>query len=146
MDGKSNAIRDRITTVKNTKKITEVRTFTVSCGHGSHCGPSLPSSTFFKCLLQDVGTRILTLVLRWVVRSQAMRLVAAAKVRRAQEAVLSTRPFNEGLQSVFSGLVKRLALENIELPLLQVHATDALCTHAFSEGSPLLTLFCDCRG
>jgi F-type H+-transporting ATPase subunit gamma len=40
-------------------------------------------------------------------------------VRRAQEAVLSTRPFNEGLQSVFSGLVKRLALENIELPLLQ---------------------------
>lgn len=52
-----------------------------------------------------------------------MRLVAAAKVRRAQEAVLSTRPFNEGLQSVFSGLVKRLALENIELPLLQVHTT-----------------------
>lgn len=42
------------------------------------------------------------------------------QVRRAQEAVLSTRPFNEGLQSVFSGLVKRLALENIELPLLQV--------------------------
>ena len=72
MDGKSNLIRGRITSVKNTKKITE-----------------------------------------------AMRLVAAAKVRRAQEAVLSTRPFNEGLQSVFSGLVKRLALENIELPLLQ---------------------------
>ena len=46
-----------------------------------------------------------------------------AKVRRAQEAVLSTRPFNEGLQSVFSGLVKRLALENIELPLLQVRPT-----------------------
>lgn len=42
------------------------------------------------------------------------------QVRRAQEAVLSTRPFNEGLQSVFSGLVKRLAIENIELPLLQV--------------------------
>lgn len=42
------------------------------------------------------------------------------QVRRAQEAVLSTRPFNEGLQSVFSGLVKRLAVENIELPLLQV--------------------------
>lgn len=29
MDGKSNAIRDRITTVKNTKKITEVRTPTL---------------------------------------------------------------------------------------------------------------------
>lgn len=33
MDGKSNAIRDRITTVKNTKKITEVRTFNVSLHH-----------------------------------------------------------------------------------------------------------------
>merc|ERR1719464_2023599 len=43
MDGKANAIRDRIKTVKNTKKITE-----------------------------------------------AMRLVAAAKVRRAQDAVLTT--------------------------------------------------------
>ncbi|KAM3567777.1 hypothetical protein VYU27_010084, partial [Nannochloropsis oceanica] len=79
MDGKSNAIRGRIVSVKSTKKITE-----------------------------------------------AMRLVAAAKVRRAQEAVLSTRPFNEGLQSVFSGLVKRLALENIELPLLQDRAVKSV--------------------
>jgi len=72
MDGKSNAIRARIGTVKNTKKITE-----------------------------------------------AMRLVAAAKVRRAQDAVLSTRPFNEGLGNIFQFLIKRLALENIDLPLLQ---------------------------
>ncbi len=48
------------------------------------------------------------------------------QVRRAQEAVLSTRPFNEGLQSVFSGLVKRLALENIELPLLQDRAVKSV--------------------
>jgi F-type H+-transporting ATPase subunit gamma len=53
MDGKLVAIRSRISSVKNTQKITE-----------------------------------------------AMRLVAAAKVRRAQEAVLSTRPFSENLQKV----------------------------------------------
>jgi len=71
-DGKANAIRDRITTVKNTKKITT-----------------------------------------------AMRLVAAAKVRRAQDAVLQTRPFSETLQSVFGGLIKRLGSEAGDLPLLQ---------------------------
>jgi F-type H+-transporting ATPase subunit gamma len=70
-DGKANAIRDRIKTVKNTKKITE-----------------------------------------------AMKLVAAAKVRRAQDAVLATRPFSETLQSVFGGLIERLGPEAQSLPLL----------------------------
>ena len=65
------AIRDRISTVKNTKKITT-----------------------------------------------AMKLVAAAKVRRAQDAVLATRPFSETLQSVFGGLISRLGSEALDLPLL----------------------------
>jgi len=71
MDGKANAIRDRITSVKNTKKIT-----------------------------------------------MAMKLVAAAKVRRAQDAVLATRPFSETLQSVFGGLISRIGSEAADLPLL----------------------------
>jgi len=71
MDGKANAIRDRITTVNNTKKITS-----------------------------------------------AMKLVAAAKVRRAQDSVMATRPFSETLQSVFGGLIQRLGGEAADLPLL----------------------------
>jgi F-type H+-transporting ATPase subunit gamma len=71
MDGKANAIRDRISSVNNTKKITS-----------------------------------------------AMKLVAAAKVRRAQDAVLATRPFSETLQSVFGGLIQRLGGEAVDLPLL----------------------------
>jgi len=71
MDGKANAIRDRIATVKNTRKIT-----------------------------------------------MAMKLVAAAKVRRAQDAVLATRPFSETLQSVFGGLIQRLGGDTVDLPLL----------------------------
>merc|ERR1719343_874537 len=47
-----------------------------------------------------------------------MKLVAAAKVRRAQDAVLATRPFSETLQSVFGGLISRLGGEAIDLPLL----------------------------
>lgn len=66
------AIRDRIDSVKNTKKITE-----------------------------------------------AMRLVAAAKVRRAQEQVTATRPFADTLAQVLYGLQNRLRFEDVDLPLLK---------------------------
>lgn len=66
------AIRDRIKSVKNTKKITE-----------------------------------------------AMRLVAAAKVRRAQEQVIATRPFADALAQVLYGLQSRLRFEEANLPLLR---------------------------
>ena len=48
----------------------------------------------------------------------AMKLVAAAKVRRAQDAVLATRPFSETLQSVFGGLIERIGGDALDLPLL----------------------------
>ncbi len=66
------AIRDRIQSVKNTKKITE-----------------------------------------------AMFLVAAAKVRRAQEQVTATRPFADTLAQVLYGLKNRLQFEEADLPLLK---------------------------
>jgi len=50
--------------------------------------------------------------------TMAMKLVAAAKVRRAQDAVLATRPFSETLQSVFGGLIQRLGGDTVDLPLL----------------------------
>ncbi|ACK71032.1 ATP synthase F1, gamma subunit [Gloeothece citriformis PCC 7424] len=64
-------IRDRIQSVKNTKKITE-----------------------------------------------AMRLVAAAKVRRAQEQVIATRPFADALAQVLYNLQNRLQFGEVSLPLL----------------------------
>ncbi|CAD5976324.1 ATP synthase gamma chain [Planktothrix tepida] len=66
------AIRDRIDSVKNTKKITE-----------------------------------------------AMRLVASAKVRRAQEQVLASRPFADRLAGILYGLQSRLKFEEADLPLLK---------------------------
>jgi F-type H+-transporting ATPase subunit gamma len=66
------AIRDRIASVKNTKKITE-----------------------------------------------AMRLVAAAKVRRAQEQVNATRPFADSLAQVLYNIQNKLQFEDVDLPLLQ---------------------------
>jgi F-type H+-transporting ATPase subunit gamma len=65
-------IRDRISSVKNTRKITE-----------------------------------------------AMRLVAAAKVRRAQEQVLRSRPFADRLARVLETLQSRMRFEDVEAPLLE---------------------------
>ncbi|MBW4667124.1 MAG: F0F1 ATP synthase subunit gamma [Cyanomargarita calcarea GSE-NOS-MK-12-04C] len=65
-------IRDRIQSVKNTRKITE-----------------------------------------------AMRLVAAARVRRAQEQVTATRPFADRLAQVLYGLQTRLRFEDVDLPLFK---------------------------
>lgn len=51
--------------------------------------------------------------------TEAMRLVAAARVRRAQEQVNATRPFADRLAQVFFRLQTRLKMEDVELPLLQ---------------------------
>ena len=65
-------IRDRIKSVKNTRKITE-----------------------------------------------AMRLVAAAKVRRAQEQVLRSRPFVDRLARLLENLQARMRFEDADAPLLE---------------------------
>ncbi|MEQ9354240.1 MAG: F0F1 ATP synthase subunit gamma [Coleofasciculus chthonoplastes F3-SA18-01] len=51
--------------------------------------------------------------------TEAMRLVAAAKVRRAQQQVTSTRPFADRLAQVLYGLQNRLQFEDVDLPLLK---------------------------
>lgn len=51
--------------------------------------------------------------------TEAMRLVAAAKVRRAQEQVIATRPFADRLVQVLYGLQNRLQFSEANLPLLR---------------------------
>ncbi|MFN5195011.1 MAG: F0F1 ATP synthase subunit gamma [Cyanobacteriota bacterium] len=72
-------IRDRISSVKNTRKITE-----------------------------------------------AMRLVAAAKVRRAQEQVLRSRPFADRLARVLENLQTRMGFEVADAPLLQARTVGTI--------------------
>merc|ERR1719331_2093071 len=59
--------------------------------------------------------------------TSAMRLVAAAKVRRAQEAVTRGRPFAENLERVLGGLIKRLAKEDVESPLVVERPVKNVC-------------------
>lgn len=73
MDGKTRDLRDRIKSIKQTRRITE-----------------------------------------------AMRLVAAARVRRAQEAVLKSRPLIAQLQLVYKTVLDACNQDDIELPILDV--------------------------
>jgi F-type H+-transporting ATPase subunit gamma len=51
--------------------------------------------------------------------TEAMRLVAAAKVRRAQEQVLRSRPFADRLARVLENLQSRMRFEDVDAPLLE---------------------------
>lgn len=51
--------------------------------------------------------------------TEAMRLVAAAKVRRAQEQVLRSRPFADRLARVLENLQSRMRFEDADAPLLE---------------------------
>ena len=51
-----------------------------------------------------------------------MRLVAAAKVRRAQEAVVKTRPFSASLLSIFRSVIALLG--NAEVNLSHLYARE----------------------
>ncbi|MEB3885321.1 F0F1 ATP synthase subunit gamma [Lyngbya sp. CCY1209] len=51
--------------------------------------------------------------------TEAMRLVASAKVRRAQEQVLATRPFADRLAGILYSLQSRLQFEDVDSPLLE---------------------------
>ncbi|GFR43134.1 hypothetical protein Agub_g4150 [Astrephomene gubernaculifera] len=52
--------------------------------------------------------------------TDAMKLVAAAKVRRAQEAVVNGRPFSENLVKVLYGVNQRIRQEDVDSPLCAV--------------------------
>merc|ERR1712196_709449 len=52
--------------------------------------------------------------------TDAMKLVAAAKVRRAQEAVINGRPFAENMVKVLYGVNQCLLDEDVDSPLTSI--------------------------
>merc|ERR1711907_355357 len=74
----------------------------------------------------ELRSRIATTWDTWEITS-AMKLVAAAKVRRAQEAVLRSRPFSETLERILGGLLQRLKTEALDIPLLEQRDATKVC-------------------
>ncbi|CAL5083206.1 unnamed protein product [Urochloa decumbens] len=69
-----------------------------------------------RCSLRELRSRIDS-VRNTQKITEAMKLVAAAKVRRAQEAVVSSRPFSEALVEVLYNMNQEIQTEDIDLPL-----------------------------
>ncbi|XP_027088372.1 ATP synthase gamma chain, chloroplastic-like [Coffea arabica] len=82
--------------------------------------PSRPSSvTPIHCGLRELRDRIGTVKNTQKI-TEAMKLVAAAKVRRAQEAVVNARPFSESLVEVLYNINEQLQTDDIDVPLTKV--------------------------
>ncbi|KAI7746793.1 hypothetical protein M8C21_007700 [Ambrosia artemisiifolia] len=79
---------------------------------------SKPSSSI-HCSLRDLRTRIDSVKNTQKI-TEAMKLVAAAKVRRAQEAVVNARPFSETLVEVLYSINEQLQTEDVDVPLTNV--------------------------
>ncbi|GLT83276.1 hypothetical protein SLE2022_015730 [Rubroshorea leprosula] len=86
-------------------------------GTGNHSRSS--SVTPIHCGLRELKTRIGSVKNTQKI-TEAMKLVAAAKVRRAQEAVLSGRPFYETLVEVLYNINEQIQDEDIDLPLTKI--------------------------
>lgn len=82
--------------------------------------PSRSSSvTPIHCGLRELRERIDSVKNTQKI-TEAMKLVAAAKVRRAQEAVVNGRPFSETLVEVLYNINEQLQTEDIDVPLIKV--------------------------
>ncbi|MCE7766553.1 hypothetical protein GQL56_28400, partial [Pseudomonas putida] len=85
-----------------------------------HSNPSRSSSvTPVHCGLRDLRERIDSVKNTQKI-TEAMKLVAAAKVRRAQEAVVGARPFSETLVEVLYNINEQLQTDDIDVPLTKV--------------------------
>lgn len=71
------------------------------------------------CGIRELRERINTIKNTQKV-TEAMKLVAAAKIRRAQEAVISTRPFAETLVDMLYNIAQQLQLEDVDIPLTDI--------------------------
>ncbi|PSR96278.1 ATP synthase gamma chain like [Actinidia chinensis var. chinensis] len=82
--------------------------------HESH--PNRHFQFSIHCGLRELRHRIDTVKSTQKI-TEAMKLVAAAKVRRAQEAVINGRPFAETLVEFLYSINQQLQLEDVDVPL-----------------------------
>lgn len=85
--------------------------------------PSIPlkssKAPAIQCGLRELRERINTVKNTQKI-TEAMKLVAAAKVRRAQEAVINGRPFSETLVEVLYSINEQIQLEDVDVPLTNI--------------------------
>ncbi|KAM0997484.1 hypothetical protein ACFX13_007444 [Malus domestica] len=81
--------------------------------------PLCSRSSATRCGLRKLRVRIDSIKNTQKI-TEAMKLVAAARVRRGQEAVINGRPFAETLVEVLYDINERLQCEDIDVPLTNI--------------------------
>ncbi|KAE9594090.1 hypothetical protein Lal_00012435 [Lupinus albus] len=81
--------------------------------------PLIKNPSPIRCGIRELRERIETVKNTQKI-TEAMKLVAAARVRRAQEAVINGRPFSQTLVEVLQDINQRLRIEDIDVPLTNV--------------------------
>ncbi|XP_050218852.1 ATP synthase gamma chain, chloroplastic-like [Mercurialis annua] len=72
-----------------------------------------------QCGLRELRERIRTVKSTQKI-TEAMKLVAAAKIRKAQEAVINGRPFAQSLIEMLYHINEQLQLEDVDVPLTNI--------------------------
>ncbi|KAL5972628.1 hypothetical protein ACLOJK_039433 [Asimina triloba] len=93
--------------------------FRIPSPHPSASQPRPSSVCPIQCGLREIRGRIDSVKNTQKI-TEAMKLVAAAKVRRAQEAVVNGRPFSETLVEVLYNINEQLQTDDIDVPLTNV--------------------------
>ncbi|KAK4755072.1 hypothetical protein SAY87_008829 [Trapa incisa] len=98
---------------------TSLSPFQAPPSHSPTSAGSRPTTGPIQCGLRELRDRIDSVKNTQKI-TEAMKLVAAAKVRRAQEAVVNARPFSETLVEVLYNINEQLQTEDIDVPLTKV--------------------------
>lgn len=118
-------------TVRLGNSVTSRRGNELSAARAPVVAPRARGAVQTQCSLKELRDRISS-VKNTKKITDAMKLVAAAKVRRAQDAVVSGRPFSENLVKVLYGVNTRLRGEPVEVPLCDVRPVKKVAVVAVS--------------
>ncbi|XP_065862386.1 ATP synthase gamma chain 1, chloroplastic-like [Euphorbia lathyris] len=77
------------------------------------------SYTAIRCGIRELRERIKSIKNTKKI-TEAMKLISAARIRRAQEAVINSRPFTSALLDMLYNINEQLQLEDIDVPLTNV--------------------------
>lgn len=112
-------------------------TVTATAGAGASISPTFRRAPpRIRCGLRELRERIDS-VKNIQKITEAMKLVAAAKIRRSQEAVVNGRPFAETLAEVLYDINDRLQSDDIDFPLTTARPVKKIAIVVFTGNSGL---------
>ncbi|XP_047178669.1 ATP synthase gamma chain, chloroplastic-like [Vigna umbellata] len=97
----------------------------------SNFSPVRPTLPPVRCGIRELRQRIHTVQTTQKI-TEAMKLVAAARVRRAQEAVVNGRPFASNLAEMLNDITQRLKSDDVSTPVTDARPVKTVALVVFT--------------